>query len=138
MTHRLGFKGYMIAWAAGAFYVLMFITSPTEVAPATLAFIKGIVGAADAAGEGVGQVHDDLERQHLEDQIREEVRVEVEQELLTDPTTTPDIGSEEQGSRYLGPADALTPARVWATLHNAETAVAERLDRRGLRAGGSS
>ena len=139
MTHRLGFRGYVLAWSVGIFYVLMLLTSPTEVAPATLAVIKGIVTTADAAGEGVGQVHQDIERHQLEQDIRAELETELRQQPVDNnrQPVEPGIESEplpdgegegallditpvEGGSRYLGPTEGLPdyvgPEQVWQSL----------------------
>ena len=130
MMHRLGFKGYAMAWGAGVFYVLMFITSPTEVGPATVALVKGVVGAADAAGEGVGQVHDDLQREELEDKIRQE---------MIDNGWGPSIQSEPlneaqaDGEQGAGPLPA--PDRVWQALQSWNSTVEAELADRNLRAG---
>jgi hypothetical protein len=133
MTHRLGFRGYVLLWAVAIFYVLMFLTSPTEVGPATVDLIKGIVGAADAAGEGVGQVHDDLQRQALEDDIRHQVEQELRDEGWTNPDSEP---VEQSSSRYHGPAEVLEPERLWARLHAAHDVAEDRLDRLDQRLSG--
>ncbi|MCP4962538.1 MAG: hypothetical protein GY925_25110, partial [Actinomycetia bacterium] len=59
MGHRLGFKGWLLAWSVGIFYALMVLTSPTQVIPATMHLLAGIVGAADSAGDHVGDVHEE-------------------------------------------------------------------------------
>ena len=154
MTHRLGFRGYVLAWSVGIFYVLMLLTSPTEVAPATLAVIKGIVTTANAAGEGVGQVHHDIERHQLEQDIRAQLEAEL-QEQSADNSQPPgaDIGPDpmpdgdqegalpdttpvEGGSRYLGPTDYLGPDRVLEILQVVHAGVSHQLDEHQLAAGG--
>ena len=157
MTHRLGFRGYVLAWAVGIFYVLMLITSPTEVAPATLAVIKGIVTTADAAGEGVGQVHQDIERHQLEQDIRAELEAELRQQPAdnSQQPLKPDIESEplpngdqegalpdttpvDDRSRYLGPTDYLGAEQVRETLQVVHAGVSHPLDQHQLAAGGGS
>ena len=136
MMHRLGFKGYALAWGAGVFYVLMFITSPTEVGPATVALIKGVVGAANAAGDGVGQAHEDFQRQELEAEIRAELtesgwRPSIQSEPVDGDGPVDDAqGDDEQSA---GPLPS--PDRVWQALQSWNTTVEGELEERNLRAG---
>lgn len=91
MTHRLGFRGYMIAWGAAVFYVLMVITSPTEMIPFTKDIVVGIFGAADAAGEGIGSAREDYERQQLKAELQAELR---DEGWHAPPDPGPQLGSE--------------------------------------------
>ena len=70
----IGFKGYVLMWAFGIFYLLMVITSPTEMIPFTRDVVLGIVGAANSAGEGIGNAREDYERQQLRDELTEELQ----------------------------------------------------------------
>ncbi len=153
MGHRLGFKGWLLAWSVGIFYVLMVLTSPTQVIPATMDLLAGIVGAADSAGDHVGDVHDEYERTRIAEEVRAEVCAELhadnpdDLEICIGTVTTTDDTNDEvsdgesdkiegDASRYHGPADALPdPTRVWRDLHRANDAAGDTLEDLGLGAG---
>ncbi|MCP4962289.1 MAG: hypothetical protein GY925_23845 [Actinomycetia bacterium] len=153
MGHRLGFKGWLLAWSAGIFYVLMVLTSPTQVIPATMDLLAGIVGAANSAGDHVGDVHEEYERTRIAEEVRAEVCAELHPDntnnletcigtLTTTDNTNPSdeagdgVSVEGDASRYYGPADALpAPGRVWRDLHWANDAAGDTLDGLGLGAG---
>jgi hypothetical protein len=128
MTHRLGFRGYIALWAAGIFYTLMVITSPTEMIPFTKDIIVGIFGAANTAGEHVGEARDDYERQ----QLREELETELENSGWQPPPTTNEDGNDgdesgdEDASGYDGPLPH--PDQVWDQLRTVNDTVAGQLD----------
>lgn len=136
MTHRLGFRGYVLAWAIGGFYLLMVITSPTEMIPFTKDVVVGIFGAANSAGEHVGEAREEYER----DQLRQEVEAELRESGWQAPADgeTPTTGEEqptddEDASRYYGPTDALPDsAGVLNNLRTVNRTIGDGLERHGL------
>ncbi|MEM9892791.1 MAG: hypothetical protein AAF962_18155 [Actinomycetota bacterium] len=124
--------------------MLMVITSPTTMIPATFDFIGGIVGAADSAGDYVGDVREEQERLDLEEQVRADVEADVRRELCAEgitegsvcaeALTEPPKGDSENSLGTLHPDQLLPdPETVWNTLHDTENHIADELDAADLR-----